>query len=132
MTLVQTQPRPANAAPLHLPVAEAMDTTGPRVHDDMTVEVALSVMASALTGHLSVTDDDGVCTGLVTRAQLTAVRASSAYSDRLRLRDLTGDGGPSAPPATPAAGRAPRHRPLVARCPGDGQDSARGLLAPVR
>lgn len=49
-----------------------MDTGGPQVCDDMTVEVALSVMAGARTGHLLVCDNDGLCTGLLTQAQLTA------------------------------------------------------------
>jgi predicted transcriptional regulator len=69
-----------------------MEEAGPRVWDDMTVEVALAVMAGARVGHLLVCDQDGRRTGRVTRAKLTAVRAGSAYTDRIRLRDL-GDGG---------------------------------------
>ncbi|MFF6885367.1 CBS domain-containing protein [Streptomyces sp. NPDC012421] len=67
---------------------DAVDTAGPQVWDDMTVEVALAVMAGTRTGHLLVCDDDDQRTGLVTRAQLTSVRDSAAYTDRLRLRDL--------------------------------------------
>lgn len=74
----------------HRAEADAVDTAGPQVCDDMTVEVALSVMAGARTGHLLVCDDDGVCTGLVTEAQLTTVRDSPAYTDRLQLRDIPG------------------------------------------
>ncbi|PWI06582.1 hypothetical protein DIZ27_32480 [Streptomyces sp. NWU339] len=88
MTMVQMQPRPTGAAPVPRTVADAMDTAGPQVRDDTTVEVALSVMASARTGHLLVCDNDGVCTGILTQAQLTAVRDSSAYTDRVQLRDI--------------------------------------------
>ena len=52
----------------------------------MSVEVALAVMAAARTGRLVVCDQDGQCTGLVTQTELTAVRDSSAYTDRVRLR----------------------------------------------
>ncbi|MFI8998638.1 hypothetical protein [Streptomyces sp. NPDC053542] len=72
-----------------------MNEVGPQVCDDMTVEVALSVMAAAHTGHLLVCDADGQCTGLVIQAQLTAVRDGCAYTDRVRLRDILG-----APPFT--------------------------------
>ncbi|MEU4352451.1 CBS domain-containing protein [Streptomyces sp. NPDC023838] len=68
-----------------------MDAAGPQVCDDMSVEVALSVMAAARTGRLVVCDQDGQCTGLVTQAELTTVRDSSAYTDRVRLRDILGD-----------------------------------------
>jgi CBS domain-containing protein len=53
--------------------------------------VALAVMAAARTGRLVVCDLDGQCTGLVTRTELTAVRDNSAYTDRVRLRDILGD-----------------------------------------
>ncbi|MFB9440406.1 hypothetical protein [Streptomyces showdoensis] len=69
----------------------------------MTVEVALSVVISARTEHLLICDDDGLCTRLVTRAQLATVRDSSAYTDRIRLRDIPGDRGPSPAPHTPTA-----------------------------
>ncbi|MEU3395921.1 hypothetical protein AB0H40_04525 [Streptomyces filamentosus] len=75
-----------------------MDAAGPQVWDDMTVEVALAVMAGARTGHLLVCDNDDQRTGLVTHAQLTTVRDSAAYTDRLRLRDLS-DGGRSPRPS---------------------------------
>ncbi|WSP95972.1 hypothetical protein OG332_22875 [Streptomyces sp. NBC_01233] len=52
MTLVQMQPRSANANPVHRTVEDAMEAAGPQVCDDMTVEVALAVMASARAGHL--------------------------------------------------------------------------------
>ncbi|KOX23803.1 hypothetical protein ADL06_21940 [Streptomyces sp. NRRL F-6491] len=61
----------------------------------MTVEVALSVMAAARTGQLLVRDGDDRPTGLVTRAQLTAARAASSYTDRVRLRDVLGDVTPA-------------------------------------
>ncbi|WP_052868010.1 CBS domain-containing protein [Streptomyces niger] len=87
MTLVQIQHRSTEATSV---VVEAMNEAGPHVCDDMTVEVALSVMAAARTGHLLVCDADGQCTGLVIQAQLTAVRDGCAYTDRVRLRDILG------------------------------------------
>ncbi|WSD65202.1 CBS domain-containing protein [Actinacidiphila glaucinigra] len=80
-----------------------MDAPGPQVWDDMTVEVALSVMASARTGHLVVCDEDGRCTSLVTLAQLTAFRDGHAYTDQVRLREVAGTGGPFASPVTQMA-----------------------------
>ena len=88
MTLVQTQSRPAGTRPVHGTVADTIDAAGPQVWEDMTVEVALSVMAAARTGHLTVCDEDGLSTGLVTRDRLTAVRDGSGYTDRTRLRDI--------------------------------------------
>ncbi len=93
MTLVQVQPRSTSADPAHRTPVDAMDTAGPRVWDDMTVEVALSVMASARTDHLLVCDNDGLCTGLVTQARLAAVCDSSAYTDQVQLRDILGNRG---------------------------------------
>ncbi|RSS54090.1 hypothetical protein [Streptomyces sp. WAC01280] len=111
MTLVQTQPRSANATsvdrknatPVDRKVADATESAAPRVGDDMTVEVALYVVISARAEHLLICDDDGLCTRLVTRAQLAAVRDSSAYTDRIRLRDVPGDRGPFASPRAPIA-----------------------------
>jgi CBS domain-containing protein len=105
LTLAQTRQRPAHpvTAPAHLTVVDAMDGSGPRVGDDMTVEVALSVMAGARVGHLLLCDEDGQCTGSITLAQLAVVRDSSAYTDRLRVRDVMGASGPFAPPVTAAA-----------------------------
>jgi len=91
VTLVQMQPRPASADPGHKTVAEVMDAAGPQVCDDMSVEVALSVMAAACTGRLVVCDQDGRCTGLVTRTERTAVRDSSDCTDHVRLREILGD-----------------------------------------
>lgn len=94
MTLVQMQSRPMSGDPVRAPlgdtVAHTVEEAGPRVWDDMTVEVALSVMVGARVGHVLVCDQDGRRTGLVTRAKLTAVRDGSAYTDRIRLRDLGG------------------------------------------
>ncbi|MER7922985.1 CBS domain-containing protein [Streptomyces sp. NPDC096057] len=91
MTLVQMQLHSANAGPLPTTVTDVIDVDGPQVWDDMSVEVALSVMAAARTDRLVVCDQDGQCTGLVTRTELAAVRDSSAYTDRVRLRDILGD-----------------------------------------
>ncbi|MET7683380.1 CBS domain-containing protein [Streptomyces sp. NPDC005423] len=103
MTLVQTQPRPAGAGPVPGAGAELMDAAGPQVWDDMSVEVALSVMAAARTGRLVVCDQDGQCTGLVTRGELIAVRAGSAYTDQVRLRDVLGGHGPFTSPVLTVA-----------------------------
>jgi CBS domain-containing protein len=134
LTLVQMQPRSASASPVHKTVADAMDTAGPQVCDDMTVEVALSVMASARVGHLLICDNDGLCTGLVTQAQLTAVRDSSAYTDRIQLRDILGDRGPFTSPVTTMAEaeHAMRYRRLDALPVVDEQGSALGILALAR
>lgn len=92
MALVQTQQRLVGSVPAT--VCDALDTSGPRVGDDMTVEVALFLMASARVEYLLLCDQDEHCTGSVTRAQLAAVRDSPAYSDRIRVRDVLGAGGP--------------------------------------
>ncbi|MER7773660.1 CBS domain-containing protein [Streptomyces sp. NPDC096191] len=88
MTLLQTHTRPASTNAERWTAADAMDAAGLQVWDDMTVEVALSVMTAARTGHLVVCDEDGRYTDLVTRARLTTVRSGPAYTDRVRLRDI--------------------------------------------
>ncbi|WP_319115696.1 CBS domain-containing protein [Streptomyces caniscabiei] len=103
MTLIQMRPRSTDATPVHRTAVEAMDAAGPQVCDDMSVEVALAVMAAARTGRLVVCDQDDQRVDLVTRADLTAVRDSGARMDRVRLRDILGDGGaPTAPVITMA------------------------------
>ncbi|MFE4051197.1 CBS domain-containing protein [Streptomyces sp. YIM B13518] len=131
MTLVQTRFRPATAHRVHSTVADTMDAAGPQVWEDMTVEVALSVMAAARTGHLVVCDDDGLCTGLVTRARLAVVREGSGSTDRIRLRDIVDVVAPFASPLTTRAEaeRAMRHRRLGALPVVDGQGNALGVLA---
>ncbi|GAA3616444.1 CBS domain-containing protein [Streptomyces sp. S1A] len=64
------------------------NASGPRVWDDMTVEVALSLMACARVDHLVLCDGDDRNTGLVTLARLAVLRDSPAYTDRIRLRDV--------------------------------------------
>ncbi|OKK16091.1 hypothetical protein AMK16_25560 [Streptomyces sp. CB00455] len=134
MTLVQMQPRSVNANPVLRTVDDAMEAAGPQVCDDMTVEVALSVMASARAGHLLVCDEDGLCTGLVTQTRLVAVRDSEAYSDRIRLRDVLGERGPFTSPLTSMAEaeHAMHYRRLVALPVVDEQGSALGVLALAR
>ncbi|WP_030993608.1 CBS domain-containing protein [Streptomyces sp. NRRL S-1813] len=134
MTLVQMQPRPASADPVRRTLVEVMDAAGLQVCDDMSVEVALSVMAAARTGRLVVCDQDGQCTGLVTQTELTAVRDSSAYTDRVRLRDILGEHGSfTSPVATMAeAERAMCRLRLGARPVVDEQGSGLGILAPSR
>jgi CBS domain-containing protein len=131
LTLVQKQARPASTAPTNWTVVDAVDAAGPQVCDDMTVEVALSVMASARAGHLLVCDEDSQCTGLVTQVQLTAVRDSSAYTDRVRLRDLAGDSGPVhlALTTMAEAEHAMRYRQLEALPVVDEHGCALGVLA---
>lgn len=134
MTIVQMEPRSTAAAPVPRTVADAMQTAGPQVCDDMTVEVALSVMASARTGHLIVCDNDGVCTGLLTRARLIAVRDSTLYTDRVQLRDILVDPGPFASPVTTMAEaeHTMRHRLLDALPVVDEHGNALGVLALTR
>lgn len=131
MTLVRIQPSPAGAGPVHRPVAEAMDAAGPQVCDDMSVEVALAVMAAALTGRLAVCDQDGRCTGLVTRTELAAVRESSAYTDRVRLRDVLGGHGSPTSLVTglAEAGHPLRRLPIGALPVAGAQDLAPGVPA---
>ncbi|WP_018544276.1 CBS domain-containing protein [Streptomyces sp. LaPpAH-108] len=93
MTLIQTHPGPTDTSHPHRTAIAASDAAGPQVWGAMTVEVALSVMAAARTGRLVVCDEDGRRTGLVTLALLTTVRDSSGYTDRVRLRDITGEHG---------------------------------------
>ncbi|TQJ92742.1 CBS domain-containing protein [Streptomyces sp. SLBN-31] len=88
MTLLQMQSRTAGANTLHRTAVDVMDAAGPQVCDDMSVEVALAVMAAARTGRLVVCDQDDQPVGLVTRTDLTTVRDSGARTDRVRLRDL--------------------------------------------
>jgi CBS domain-containing protein len=134
LTLVQMQPGPTSATPVHRTVADGMDAAGPQVCDDMTVEVALSVMTSARTGHLLVCDDSGLCTGLLTQAQLTAARDSSAYPDRVQLRDVLGDRGPFTSPVTTMAEaeHAMRRSRIDALAVIDEHGSALGVLALAR
>ncbi|MDG4858706.1 CBS domain-containing protein [Streptomyces sp. T-3] len=81
----------AGAAPHLTSAVDVMDAAGPQVWGDMTVEVALSVMAAARAGHLVLCDADGRRTGLITRAQLTGVRDRPSYTDQVRLEDIVDD-----------------------------------------
>ena len=94
MTPVQMLQPPAEPASALPTVAEVFGVSGLRVPDDMTVEVALSVMAGAHVEHLLLCDKDDQFTSSITRAQLAVLRDSSAYTDRVRLRDVLGAGGP--------------------------------------
>ncbi|WP_328223668.1 MULTISPECIES: hypothetical protein [unclassified Streptomyces] len=87
-------------------VVDDMDASGLRVRDDMTVEVALAVMAGARVEYLLLCDGDDQRTGSITRAELGVHRTSSAYTDRLRLRDvLDGSFTPPVPRPVAAGGR---------------------------
>ncbi|MFJ6778676.1 CBS domain-containing protein [Streptomyces yangpuensis] len=135
MTLVQMQPRSACPKPVHRTVDDAIDAAGPQVCDDMTVEVALAVMSSARTDRLLVCDEDGLCSGLVTLAQLATIRDSSAYTDQVRLRAVIGERGPcvtSSRTTVAEAEHAMRYRGLDALPVVDEQGSAPGVLARAR
>ncbi|WSK84594.1 CBS domain-containing protein [Streptomyces sp. NBC_00073] len=101
------QSHSADANPAHRTADDALDAAVPQVCDDMTVEVALAVMASARAGHLLVSDEDGSCTGLITEGRLIAIRDSAAYTDRIRLRAVLGDHGPFTLPVVHEPGSAP-------------------------
>ncbi|WP_406438429.1 hypothetical protein [Streptomyces sp. NBC_00631] len=89
-----------NAHGTGLTARDAMHAPGPQVDDHMAVDVALSVLIGARVPHLLLQDEDGRCTGLVTRAQLAAHRGGSWYIDRTRLRDIPLDRGPFTPSMT--------------------------------
>ncbi|MEV5147539.1 CBS domain-containing protein [Streptomyces sp. NPDC052727] len=131
MTLIHTQPRPADANPAHRTAVKGMEAAGPQVCDDMSVEVALAVMAAARTSRLVVCDQDDQRTGLVTRTELAAVRDSSDYTDRVRLRDILGDHGSSTSPVTTMAEaeHETRSRRLGVLPVVDEQGSGLGVLA---
>ncbi|GGS52804.1 hypothetical protein GCM10010206_13240 [Streptomyces cinerochromogenes] len=104
MTSARTRYRMPDPAPAT--AVEGTEGHDPRVCDDMTVEVALAVMAGARVEYLTVCDGDDESTGLVTRGGLAVVRDSSAYTDRIRLRDVL-DGPLPSPPGVGECGRAP-------------------------
>ncbi|MFF3322781.1 CBS domain-containing protein [Streptomyces sp. NPDC002889] len=110
---------------------DVMGPLGPQVCDDMMVDVALSVLVSARSGHLIICDQDGRCTGLVTRAQLENHRRDSWYTERTRLRDIVHDRAPFTSSATPVrtAERAMRDRQLEASPVVDGEGCTIGVLA---
>ncbi|MCY0934133.1 CBS domain-containing protein [Streptomyces sp. H34-S4] len=131
MTLVQMESRSTRVNPVHRTVGDAPEAAALRVCDDLTVEVASAVMAGARTGHLLVCDDDGVCTGLVTQAQLAAIRQGDTYTDRVRLREVLVDRGPFASLSTTRAEaeHPMRHRRLDALPVVDGRGRPSGVLA---
>ncbi|MGW1490375.1 CBS domain-containing protein [Streptomyces sp. NBC_00191] len=92
MTLILTQPRQSDR--IGLTASDAMTAPGPQVGDDMIVDVALSVLIGAGVGHLIIRGEDDRCAGLVSRAQLTAYRGGSWYTEDTRLRDIVHDRGP--------------------------------------
>ncbi|MEU6261420.1 CBS domain-containing protein [Streptomyces sp. NPDC047043] len=81
--------------PAPVTAVEDIEGHGPRVCDDMTVEVALAVMASARVEHLTVCDGDDRSTALITLVRLAVLRDSSMYTDRIRLRDVLAGSLPS-------------------------------------
>ncbi|MFE0254351.1 hypothetical protein [Streptomyces sp. NPDC059010] len=97
MTPVQTQRRQAVLSLMS--AVDDMAADGLRVSDDMTVEVALSVMASAGVEYLLLCDGDDQCTGSITLAELAVHRGSSTYTDQIRLRDILADRLPRSPGA---------------------------------
>ncbi|MFD4585411.1 hypothetical protein ACFWOY_00475 [Streptomyces sp. NPDC058423] len=115
MTPIHAQARPTGTTSASVAVAGAADEAAPQVWGEMTVEVALSVMASARVGHLLLCDDDGRCTTLITSAQLATVRGSAAYTDRVRLGDVLNDHGAFSPAVAPSAEQA--HRTVLFAAP---------------
>ncbi|MFI9245479.1 CBS domain-containing protein [Streptomyces sp. NPDC053086] len=108
-----------------------MHAPGPQVDEHMTVDVALSVLIGARVAHLLLQDEDGRCTGLVTRAQLAAHRGGHWYTDRTRVRDIPLDRGPFTSSATilDDAEAAMRIRTLDVSPVVDDQGYALGVLA---
>ncbi|MER6333756.1 CBS domain-containing protein [Streptomyces sp. NPDC001034] len=100
MTPARTQYRGFDPAPVA--VVDGIEGHGPRVCDDMTVEVALAVMAGARVEYLTVCDGDDQSTGSITKGRLAVLRDSTAYTDRIRLRDVLAEALPS--PGTHAEG----------------------------
>ncbi|MGW0846065.1 CBS domain-containing protein [Streptomyces sp. NPDC002787] len=90
------------ADPASMTVVDDTGTSGPgpRVRDDMTVEVALAVMAGARVEYLTLCDGDDQSTGVISRAQLAVLHDSPLYTDRIRLRDVLG--GPFGSPGQPS------------------------------
>ena len=74
------------------------------------------VLIGAGADHLLVRDEDGRCTGLITRSQMTDHHQGSWYTEETRLRDLIYDRGPFTSPVMSAhdAERAMRQRALWA------------------
>lgn len=109
--------RPRHQAADPSPEGAAHDggTSGPRVPDDMTVEVALALMAGARVDHLVLCDGDDRSTGSITLARLAVLRESPAYTDRIRLREVLGApfAAPGAQPDTGSAGVRGRTRGVV-------------------
>ncbi|MFF4160867.1 CBS domain-containing protein [Streptomyces sp. NPDC001678] len=95
MTLDQMHPRPTIPNAVQT-LADPTAPAAPQVWDTMTVEVALSLMTAARVSHLVICDEDGQRTGRVTLVRLTDVRDSPDYTDRIRLRDVTGGSAPGA------------------------------------
>ncbi|MFF0228561.1 CBS domain-containing protein [Streptomyces sp. NPDC004629] len=98
MTPARMQHRRPEPAPMFV-VADS-EGHGPRVCDDMTVEVALAVMAGAGVEYLTVCDADDETTDLITLVRLSVLRDTSTYTDRIRLRDVL-DGSLPLPGARP-------------------------------
>ncbi|MEU4499610.1 CBS domain-containing protein [Streptomyces sp. NBC_00210] len=132
MTLLLPQPRQTDR--IGLTAADVMTSHGPQVGDDMIVDVALSVLIGAGVGHVIVRGDDDRCAGLVSRAQLTAYRSGSWYSEDTRLRDIVHDRGPFTLPETslPEAEYAMRARDLGASPVVDEDGYILGVLALTR
>ncbi|MEU0967311.1 CBS domain-containing protein [Streptomyces sp. NPDC005917] len=88
MAPAQTQHHVADRFPKGVVDDRDAYAAGPRVRDDMTIEVALSLMAGARVDHLVLCDGDDQRTGLITRTRLALLRDSPTYTDRVRLRDV--------------------------------------------
>lgn len=86
MTLTQRRHTPPQSSE---PTAgHDMASPEPQVGDDMTVDVALSVLIAARVRHLLVHNEDGGYVGSLNRDQLTAHRRGAWYTEHTRLRDI--------------------------------------------
>jgi CBS domain-containing protein len=129
-----SHPQPQQTGAARSTARDAMAPPGPQVADDMTVDIALSVLISARVEHLLVHDEDGRCAGLVTRAQLIAHRGGAWYREQTRLREIFHNRGPFTLGAAPVreADSAMRDRMLGASPVVDEDGYALGILAFTR
>ncbi|WP_441248842.1 CBS domain-containing protein [Kitasatospora sp. McL0602] len=73
-----------------------------QISDDVMVDTAMDILQSSGADHLLVRDEDGRCTGLLTRLHLAPFQARSWYTERTPVRDVVLDRAPFATPGMPA------------------------------
>ncbi|MEU2631892.1 CBS domain-containing protein [Kitasatospora sp. NPDC007106] len=84
-------------------VGDLMSPPALQIGDDVTVDTALDILQSSGADHLLVHDEDGRCTGLLTRLHLAPFQARSWYTERTPVRDVPLDRAPFATADMPAA-----------------------------